>query len=188
MKKINVATIVMIGLLGSLHSLSQETALLQKLPALNEAEVKSIEKNLHAAILREAVTRKHGQFSVLILSGQHKAKKQTAARYLAQKTQAEIYKVDLSMAVSGNPGETEKNLRLVFESVKNKTAVLFFDEADALFGKRNALQDSHDRYDNQGTNYFMRLVKKYRGSIIISITAENSINPLIFEKFVKIAP
>jgi hypothetical protein len=55
-----------------------------------------------------------------------------------------------------------------------------------LFGRRSPVKDGHDRYDNEATNYFLHLVNKYRGSVIISITADRQVNPAIFEKFIRL--
>jgi hypothetical protein len=75
-----------------------------------------------------------------------------------------------------------KTFGLVFEAAVNEQWVLLFEGGDALFGSRGQVADAHHRYDDEGTYYFNELVEHYRGTIIISVTASNNINPLIFEK------
>ncbi len=185
MKEIIVLAEILIASSISLDLSAQENPLLQKLPALNTSELTVIENNLSLEMKREAATRTAGQFNAIIFTGADNTGKQNTARYLAKKIDAVIYRIDLSKVVSNNIGETEKNLAGIFEAVKNKNCLLYFDEAPALFGRRTPVSNAHDRYDNEGTNYFFRAVEKYRTSIIISVTVSNNINPLIFEKFVR---
>jgi ATPase family associated with various cellular activities (AAA) len=184
MKQIIVLAEILIALCITLNLSAQENAFMQKISLLDQTELRTIENNLPAVIIREAATRAPGQFNAIILSGNSNINKQHTASYLAQKVNAFVYRVDLSLVVSKNILETEKNINVIFEAAKNKNCVLFFDEGDALFGRRTTVNDAHGRYDNEGTNYFIRQVEKYRSSIIISVKAENNINPLIFEKFV----
>jgi SpoVK/Ycf46/Vps4 family AAA+-type ATPase len=180
-------TLILAVLLGSTLSLfAQSFVFLQKLPGLSDSELAAIETSLPPCILRESATRLPGQFNVVILSGTDKTKKKNAVRYLAQRTDATVYRVDLSLLVSDNFQVTKRNLDLVFEIAKKDKSLLYFEEADALFGNRSPVKDAHDRFDNQTTNYFLHLVKKYRGSVIISVSTENNINPVLFEKFVRL--
>jgi zona occludens toxin (predicted ATPase) len=83
-------------------------------------------------------------------------------------TTREIYKIDLLQVVSKYIGETEKNLRKVFGNAANKGSIIFFDEADALFGKHTDVRDSHDRYARQAGPVVKRLIKNYKGTVIIA--------------------
>lgn len=162
----------------------RENKFLQKMPVLEQSAFTKIENNLSRALSREAATRAPGQFSVIILSGKNNALKQNTAQYLAQKVNANIYKVDLSRVISTSTKGTEENFHIVFEAAKNKNCILYFDEAEALFGRRTVVKNAYDKYAKEETNYFVKLVERYRYPVIISITAPNNINPLIFEKYI----
>jgi SpoVK/Ycf46/Vps4 family AAA+-type ATPase len=82
--------------------------------------------------------------------------KTMAAEVIANELQLDLYKIDLSQVVSKYIGETEKNLDRIFTSAEGANAILFFDEADALFGKRSEVKDSHDRYANIEIGYVVK--------------------------------
>src|SRR5208337_1632249 len=88
--------------------------------------------------------------------------KTMAAEVLANDLRLDLYRIDLSSVVSKYIGETEKNLRRVFDAAENGGAILFFDEADSLFGKRSEVKDSHDRYANIEINYLLQRMETYR--------------------------
>ena len=94
--------------------------------------------------------------------------KARAAAALAKWLGADLVTVDLSGVVSQYIGETEKNLRRVFAAAEESAAVLFFDEADALFGKRTDVKDSHDRYQNQEVDYLLQRVEAFAGLVILA--------------------
>jgi len=79
-----------------------------------------------------------------------------------------LYRIDLARVVGKYIGETEKNLAKLFIQAEGKQNILFFDEADALFGKRTAVTDSHDRYANQDTNTLLSYLERYNGIVILS--------------------
>jgi SpoVK/Ycf46/Vps4 family AAA+-type ATPase len=91
-----------------------------------------------------------------------------AAAALGLELGLDVYRIDLRDVVSKYVGETEKNLRRLFGAVGRGGAVLFFDEADALFGKRTEVKDAHDRYANVEINYFLKRVEDYRGLVVVS--------------------
>ncbi len=93
--------------------------------------------------------------------------KTMAAEILANHLQLDLYRIDLAGVVSKYIGETEKNLRNVFDTAEQSGAILFFDEADALFGKRSEVKDSHDRYANIEINYLLQRMEDYRGLAIL---------------------
>jgi SpoVK/Ycf46/Vps4 family AAA+-type ATPase len=183
MKKIKLLAAILIA---ASFSLTLSAQMLQKLPLLNAAELKVIETNAPQAIKREAETRAPGQFNVLILSGENETGKLALARYLAQQVNATIYRVDLSMVTAGSFQGTKKNLDLVFETAKTQNFILYFEEGEALFGVRDTVANAHDKYDEPGTHYFLNQVERYRGSIIISISADTNVNPLLLEKYVRV--
>jgi hypothetical protein len=94
--------------------------------------------------------------------------KTLTAGLLGKLAQVDVYRVDLSMVISKFIGETEKNLEKVFTKAENKNWVLFFDEADALFGKRTSISDAHDKYANQEIAYLLQRLEDYNGLVILS--------------------
>ncbi|GAA6614772.1 ATP-binding protein [Scytonema sp. NUACC26] len=94
--------------------------------------------------------------------------KTMSADILAGELGLELYKIDLSTVVSKYIGDTEKNLSRIFTEAKTSNAILFFDEADALFGKRSEVRDSHDRYANIETSYLLQQMEEYDGVVILA--------------------
>ncbi|MCI0539361.1 MAG: AAA family ATPase [Verrucomicrobiales bacterium] len=94
--------------------------------------------------------------------------KTMASEVLARELQLDLYRIDLSQVVSKYIGETEKNLRRVFDAAEEGGALLLFDEADALFGKRSEVKDSHDRYANIEISYLLQRMEAYRGLAILT--------------------
>lgn len=94
--------------------------------------------------------------------------KTMAAEVLANELRLDLYRIDLSQMVSKYIGETEKNLRRVFDAAEESGAVLLFDEADALFGQRSEVKDSHDRYANLELSYLLERIEEYRGLAILT--------------------
>lgn len=99
--------------------------------------------------------------------------KTMAAEVLARELRLDLYSIDLSQVVSKYIGETEKNLRRVFDAAEAGGAVLLFDEADALFGKRSEVKDSHDRYANIEISYLLQRMEAYRGLAILTTNMKN---------------
>ena len=103
-----------------------------------------------------------------MLSGQTRTELRTVGVALAAEAERDLYCVDLARAVSKYIGETEKNLARIFALAEATGAVLFFDEADALFGRRTEVKDSHDRYANQEVSYLLERMEAYPGLIILA--------------------
>lgn len=95
----------------------------------------------------------------------------------------DVYKVDLSMIVSKYIGETEKNLELLFARAEDKGWILFFDEADALFGKRTSVRDAHDRYANQEVSYLLQRIETYNGAVILASNFKHNIDEAFIRRF-----
>ena len=104
----------------------------------------------------------------LLFAGPSGTGKTMAAEVLAGELGLDLYKIDLSTVVSKYIGETEKNLSRIFTEATTSNAVLFFDEADALFGKRSEVRDSHDRYANIEINYLLQRMEEYEGTVILA--------------------
>jgi hypothetical protein len=96
-----------------------------------------------------------------------------AAGIMAKTLNIALYRIDLSSVVSKYIGETEKNLKRVFDAAEDGGAILFFDEADALFGRRSEVKDSHDRYANIEINYLLQRMESYTGCAILATNAKN---------------
>ena len=105
------------------------------------------------------------------------------ASLLGKETGKDVYCVDLSMVVSKYIGETEKNLSKVFQLAEDKDWILFFDEADALFGKRTDLKDAHDRYANQEVAYLLQRVEDYRGLVVLSTNLKSNMDEAFSRRF-----
>src|SRR6185436_17377778 len=95
----------------------------------------------------------------------------------------DVYRVDLSMMISKYIGETEKNLSKVFDSAEHKNWILFFDEAEALFGKRTGVSDSHDRYANQEVSYLLQRIEDFNGVIILASNLKSNIDEAFTRRF-----
>src|SRR5579864_7184941 len=102
--------------------------------------------------------------------------KTMAAEVIANDLHLNLYRIDLSAVVSKYIGETEKNLRRMFDAAENGGAILFFDEADALFGKRSEVKDSHDRYANIEINYLLQRMEGYRGVAILATNMKSALD------------
>ena len=112
-----------------------------------------------------------------LFQGESGTGKTMAAEVVANRLRLSLYRIDLSAVVSKYIGETEKNLRKVFDAAEDGGAILFFDEADALFGKRSEVKDSHDRYANIEINYLLQRMEAYRGLAILATNMKNSLDP-----------
>ena len=102
--------------------------------------------------------------------------KKTLASLIGQQSGKEVYRIDLSMVVSKYIGETEKNLSKIFDAAEHKNWILFFDEADALFGKRTNVRDAHDKYANQEVAYLLQRIENYNGLVILATNKKNNID------------
>jgi len=110
----------------------------------------------------------YGRGVSMLFTGPPGTGKTMAASVMAKQLQCELYRVDLTRVVSKYIGETEKNLAEVFDRAKLSGAILFFDEADALFGKRSEVKDSHDKYANMETSYLLQKMEEYEGLTILA--------------------
>jgi SpoVK/Ycf46/Vps4 family AAA+-type ATPase len=102
------------------------------------------------------------------------------ASLLAAELALDLYVIDLSQVVNKYIGETEKNLARVFDAAERGGTVLLFDEADALFGKRSELKDSHDRYANIEVSYLLQRMESYRGLAILTTNLKSALDDAFF--------
>jgi len=109
--------------------------------------------------------------------------KTLTATLIGQAVGADVYRIDLSMVVSKFIGETEKNLANVFDQAQNRRWILFFDEADALFGKRTATASSNDRHANQEVSYLLQRVEDFPGTVILATNLKANIDEAFARRF-----
>ena len=109
--------------------------------------------------------------------------KTLTAGVLGNETKKDVYKIDLSMVVSKYIGETEKNLELLFARAEDKDWILFFDEADAIFGKRTSVRDAHDKYANQEVSYLLQRIEDYNGLVILATNMKTNIDDAFIRRF-----
>jgi hypothetical protein len=108
--------------------------------------------------------------------------KTMAAEVLACELGLDLYRIDLSQVVSKYIGETEKNLRRVFDAAETGGVLLLFDEADALFGKRSEVKDSHDRYANIEVSYLLQRMEQYRGLAVLTTNMKDAVDPAFLRR------
>jgi ATP-dependent 26S proteasome regulatory subunit len=117
-----------------------------------------------------------------LFCGESGTGKTMAAEVLAGHLALHLHRIDLSAVVSKFIGQTEKNLRRLFDAAEDGGAVLFFDEADALFGKRSEVKDSHDRYANIEVNYLLQRMESYRGLAILATNMRSALDPAFLRR------
>jgi hypothetical protein len=156
------------------------------LPARTLAEIKELENWVH-----------HGNVLLNDWNMRHKLRpgcralfygppgtgKTITATVLGKVTGREVYKVDLSMVVSKYIGETEKNLAGLFDKAEHKDWILFFDEADALFGKRTQVREAHDRYANQEVSFLLQRIETYGGLVILASNLATHVDEAFSRRF-----
>jgi hypothetical protein len=115
--------------------------------------------------------------------GQPGTGKTFTASLLGKVTGCDVYRIDLSSVVSKYIGETEKNLERIFSRAEHKEWILFFDEADALFGKRTDVKDAHDRFANQEVSYLLQRVEDFAGVVILSTNLRSNLDEAFTRRF-----
>ncbi|MEV6304228.1 AAA family ATPase [Actinoplanes sp. NPDC051861] len=123
-----------------------------------------------------------GKGLVALFTGPSGTGKTMAATLLAQEQGVELYKVDLSAVVSKWVGETEKNMHRLFADAEDANAILFFDEAEALFGRRGEVKDAQDRWANLETNYLLQRVEEYHGVVILTSNLRQNLDPAFLRR------
>ncbi|MEQ8959156.1 MAG: ATP-binding protein, partial [Coleofasciculus sp. C2-GNP5-27] len=111
-----------------------------------------------------------------LFAGQSGTGKTMAAEVLANALRLDLYRIDLSAVISKYIGETEKNLRRIFDAAETGGAILLFDEADAIFGKRTQVKDSHDRHANVEVSYLLQRMEAYQGLAILTTNLKESLD------------
>lgn len=159
------------------HALASEQLTIKSRPVFEKSygHLLVASKNLKLSTKTSAHIRKlaarfkkerHG--ACVLFTGPMGTAKTQAASLLGKSIDRGVFKVELSAVLSKYIGETEKNLASVFKQAESRHWVLFFDEADALFGKRTGIQDAHDRYANLETGYLRRLLAHHNGLVVLT--------------------
>lgn len=126
--------------------------------------------------------RVKGGYNALFYGPPGTGKSLTAA-LIGKRANREVYRIDLAKLVSKYIGETEKNLSRVFDKAQNKDWILFFDEADALFGKRTNVNNSNDRYANQEVSYLLQRIEDYQGLAVLATNLKSNIDNAFLRRF-----
>ncbi|MCX8533052.1 ATP-binding protein [Chryseobacterium luquanense] len=119
----------------------------------------------------------------ILFYGEPGTGKTLAASLLGKYTKRPVFRVDVSMLVSKYIGETEKQLAKLFDKAENKNWILFFDEADAIFGKRTNVKDAHDKYANQEVSYLLQRIETFSGLIILASNFKNNMDKAFTRRF-----
>lgn len=117
-----------------------------------------------------------------LFAGESGTGKTMASEVLANELKLDLYRIDLSQVVNKYIGETEKNLKKIFDAAEDGGAILLFDEADALFGKRSEVKDSHDRYANVEISYLLQRMEAYRGIAILTTNMKNAMDKAMLRR------
>ena len=149
---------------------AHETALLKRIAAQVQARAKVYDEWGFRALMNR------GLGISALFAGESGTGKTMAAEVLANALNLDLYRIDLSAVVSKYIGETEKNLRQVFDAAEDGGAMLLFDEADALFGKRSEVKDSHDRYANIEIDYLLQRMEAYRGLALLATNMKSALD------------
>lgn len=154
---------------------------LQRIPTEHTWDDLSVSGDTLQELKALATQIQSGKHGVALFTGPSDTGKTMAANVLANGLGFDLYKVDLSSVASKYIGETEKNLSALFEQSKSLGAILLFDEADALFGKRTSVTDAHDRYANLDTGLLLERIEDFEGITILT----SNLRPAFDEAFIR---
>jgi SpoVK/Ycf46/Vps4 family AAA+-type ATPase len=126
---------------------------------------------------------KPGSPRPILLYGAGSEHKIAAAALIGDHFKQDVYRIDLPAIVSKYIGETEKNLEKIFSQAAGKDWILFFDEADALFGKRTEVKDSHDRYQQTEANYLLQKIEQYPNLVLLATNNKSQVPPALLKHF-----
>ena len=153
-------------------------------PESTKKELERISRwNESGSILIEKVGGKFNVSFPCLFYGGSGSGKTLAVQLLGKKLGVDVFRIDLSMVVSKYIGETEKNLSYLFDRAKNKNWILFFDEADALFGKRTDIKDSKDKWANLEMSYLLQRMEEHNGLTILATNFRNNLDAALTRRF-----
>ncbi len=165
------------GMLHRIQSVRTRNGL--SFPVAGQVTLNDIVRSTQQSLALSRFSRLQGSANgmLVLFSGSRGTGKTMAAEILARKLRTRVYRVNLKRVVSRYIGETEKNLLKIFKLAEQKHLVLLFDEADAIFGKRAEVKDSHDRYANIETNYLLSRMEGYKGLVILTSNLKTPLDP-----------
>ena len=134
------------------------------------------DKVMREAKLGIGTSNRRRTFNCVLFAGVNGAEKVRVTKILASYLKMPLYRVNMSTVVSKYIGETEKNLQQVFDDAEESNAILFFDEAEDLFGNRSEVRDAHDRYANTEINYFLERMENHHGLVILATNMREDID------------
>ena len=175
--------------LGATETLDPLTNLARKIEPRATLEILPIAES-QKQILNDISTHarnsrsQRGGETIVLFTGVGGSGKTIAAEVIAGNLKRDLYRVDLNKIVSKYIGETEKNLNRLFNAAESAGAILFFDEADALLGKRSEVKDSHDRYANIEINYLLQRLESFNGLAILATNNEED-TPEMFRRRIR---
>jgi SpoVK/Ycf46/Vps4 family AAA+-type ATPase len=149
-------------------------------------QVKAISESFKAGLKQKTnrkLTGTTASVSPAIFYGSQVKEKINTAALISNTLNMPAYRIDLSKLSSKYMDETEKNLNELFDTAEKKDWILFFDEADALFGKRTNIKDAHDRYANIDVNYLLRRIEDYPGLVVLASNKKTAVDPSLLKKF-----
>jgi SpoVK/Ycf46/Vps4 family AAA+-type ATPase len=152
---------------------------LSSLPRVEATKLHDIADRVRRSIRVGHEVARGGRCSdtIVLFSGPTGTGKTMVAEVLARELKVDLYRVDLSLVISKYIGETEKNLDGILAAARRTSAVLFFDEADALFGKRTGVRDADDRYANMDVTYLLQRIEDYAGLAILATNNKKNLDP-----------
>ena len=146
-------------------------------------EVRNIKNHFAKTKKKEKGTKRISSGYKALFFGPPGTGKTMAAAVIGNEIKQPVYRIDLSKIVSKYIGETEKNIEKIFQRAEDKNWILFFDEADALFGKRTTVKDAHDKYANQEVSYLLQKIEDYNGLVILSTNMKKNIDSAFMRRF-----
>ena len=154
--------------LGTTETPDPLTSLAQKIETRATLETIPLAESQKQILKEISMHARDSCENVVIFAGVNGTEKTIAAEVIARGLKRDLYRVDLSKIVSTYIGETEKNLNRLLNAAQSAGAILFFDEADALFGKRSEVKDAHDRYANIETGYLLQRLESFKGFAVLA--------------------
>ncbi|GEM_PF-1497206 len=138
-------------------------------------ETKSVVKDEDINLNKKGIT--------VLFAGPSGTGKTMAANLIANQLKEDLFRVDLSSLVNKYIGETEKNLNRIFTIAEKSKVILFFDEADALFGKRSKVKDSHDRFSNSDVSFLLKRIESFKGLVILAANNKENMEEINVRSF-----
>jgi len=150
--------------------------------SLSESTLAQVQSVASEWQMREQGTAAPDTAVGVVLAGENPETRMLAAQKFAAESGHALSRVDVAGVVSKYIGETEKNLKAVFDAAQQSDSILFFDEADGLLGKRTEVKDAHDRYANIEINYLLQLIEQFRGIVLLATNLRDNIDPAFLRR------